>query len=860
MNIVNILTKKHLKENRGRTIVTVMGIAISAAMITAVFSTVTSFFAFFGKLSVISDGRGIATFKQLSLSDIEQLKQDERIDRVGIINGDGSENGYNLHVGETRFVRRGSIYTGDIVALEQIVSCKYEGVLPQNSNEIAVEDSLIDELNGKFGIGDTLSLDIGRRTEIDEEGEEKDYHGVYNSEEKFYYKDTKDYTITAILHKNMGTGNYRILRGVDGSELAAIPSGKLSAMIELKKLDFRSYNALMRMVEQYEIEKYGLNTELLDANFSLRKGSSFVELLPLFTFVIVSIIAFSVVLIYNAFGMSLAERVKYLGMLASVGATRFQKRMSVYFEGFLLGIVGIPIGIGAGIAGIAITLRLVGKRILVSGMFPAVDSTAQIGDVSLVVPIWLIPSIIIVCALTIFVAAFIPARRASKIMPIDAIRQTNEIKVKSGELRVPRIVGKIFGYEGELAYKNMKRNGRKGKVIIFSIIASLVMFFGMNHFCKLFWESNSKTYNMPFDVYATVSYDERERLLEELEQLSNIDDMYGIDMFVYSYKKGDAKSPNTKILNPEHFTRSYRRVFSSEMTLILHLVSDEDFINLCNSQNIDPAPYFGDETNALLVNNVSYTKHAKEAFSEAMLGQKLYYDDKENNNPAEVTLKEFVKWENNPHIMGFSSKNTVTAIIPYSNYVKTVYGDDHPEGLCYSVGVETSEHKKVCDDIKCILEKGNYKETTCMDMIESQGIISTLIYVMEVFTYGFVTLITLISVTNIINTVSTGIAQRRKEFAVLKSVGMTPAGFSKMIKLESYLFGIKSTLWGIPISLGVCFLMNWLLPTTGFISPNYLILLIAVLVIFGLIRLSMMFAVTKLKRDTIVEVLKEDLN
>lgn len=198
--------------------------------------------------------------------------------------------------------------------------------------------------------------------------------------------------------------------------------------------------------------------------------------------------------------------------------------------------------------------------------------------------------------------------------------------------------------------------------------------------------------------------------------------------------------------------------------------------------------------------------------------QKLFYNEKKDNNPATVTIKEFVKWEDNPHIFGMYSKNTVLAIIPYSNYVKTVYGNHVPDNLCISYGIVTENHKEVLDEA------------------------------------------TLITITNILNTVSTGVTQRRKEFAMLKSVGMTPRGFKKMILLESSFYGIKATLWGMPISFLVCWLMTEILPTSGKINPNYGLFAIAVIVIFAIIWLSMLFSVSKLKKDTIVEVLKEEIS
>ena len=70
------------------------------------------------------------------------------------------------------------------------------------------------------------------------------------------------------------------------------------------------------------------------------------------------IIIGSVALIYNAFAISVSERARHLGMLSSVGATKKQKRNSVFFEGAVIGAISIPIGILAGIAGIGITFAL----------------------------------------------------------------------------------------------------------------------------------------------------------------------------------------------------------------------------------------------------------------------------------------------------------------------------------------------------------------------------------------------------------------------------------------------------------------------------------------------------------------------
>ena len=82
---------------------------------------------------------------------------------------------------------------------------------------------------------------------------------------------------------------------------------------------------------------------------------------------------------------------------------------------------------------------------------------------------------------------------------------------------------------------------------------------------------------------------------------------------------------------------------------------------------------------------------------------------------------------------------------------------------------------------------------------------------MKVFVYGFITVISLVSVTNIVNTISTNINLRKREFAIIKSIGVTPGGFNKIIYLESLLYGVLALIYGIPIGIGLVALMNIIL-------------------------------------------------
>ena len=340
MNIVNKLTLRHLKENKGRTVVTTMGIIVSVAMITAVLVAMTSFFSLFGDITAYTDGNYIFRISDATQQEIESVKNDSRVSDIGF-GADGS--GYRIKERKSNAKGIGTVYLCDDEEYKMLVTAKYDGTLPQNENEIAVEEELITKNNLSWKIGDTVTLEVGQRisTKTDSDGNSVSYEptGKYETGEKFEGATEKQFKITAILHNNIPTSQYGIV-----SKLTDTKNAKALLMhANLKTLDTKSFATAKDICEKAcgDDENYAINSELLNSYLSFGENSTAKNLLPLVAIVLVIILIASVVLIYNAFAMSLSEKVRYLGMLASVGATKKQKRLSVYFEGLILGRFGL---------------------------------------------------------------------------------------------------------------------------------------------------------------------------------------------------------------------------------------------------------------------------------------------------------------------------------------------------------------------------------------------------------------------------------------------------------------------------------------------------------------------------------------
>lgn len=875
MNIVKKLTLAHLRENKGRTVVTVLGICVSVAMITAVFVAVASFLNYFGELSLASQGYWQADVYEASNEEISKIEENDKIGRVGFAaNLPSDETGFKINNGKTDRTSTGSIYAADLTALQQRITCHYDGELPSNENEILVEKEFIESNNLNWKIGDTVSIPVGLRYSYSEDNQVVEHTGSYVSGEKFEEKEQREYKITGILNSNLPTRGYSIVRLASSEELK-----NPAVFIELKDINMNSYSELTSIMKSAGVEKsnYELNDDILAANFSFSADSSIATtLIPMAAIVLAIIIIASVMLIYNAFGMSLSERTRYLGMLSSVGATKQQKSLSVYFEGFVLGIVGIPVGICAGILGIAITLKAVGNSMIESGMVNGAEDVSF----STVVPAWIIVGIVVVSVFTIFISAMIPAKRASSVTPIAAIRQTNEIKLKAKSLKSSPLIRAIFGYEGELANKNLKRNGKKSRIITASISLSVILFLSVNTFCSLFVQANSYMGEYPYQIYINLSnYDEYEKIKPEVENTAGVDDVYSTttEMFMYGSKDPfDNNFTNQDITkNTDGLTSKYSNLWES-VAVYVNYIDDEDFNALCKANGIDYTKYYEtaqdkeNEFKCVVMNNISHTAEGGEVFNDNIKGKVFYkgnYEEKgseyvektENNTNPKAIITDFVKYDKDNYICNLNIQNSVSAYAPLSMFVKA-YEKSYGGEASLTLGVETKDSEVVTQRLEDVVDEVGLDGSRVIDMNEATQVIQSTVFIISVFMYGFIALITLIALANIVNTISTGIDLRRKEFAMLKSVGTTPKGFRKMIALESIFYGLKALVFAIPISLVISYLMTKQVGSNVIpFSVNIPLYLAVVAAVFIIVGFSMFFSVSKLKNDSIVGTLKEDI-
>lgn len=844
MKIVNKLTLRHLKENKKRTGITIIGIIVSVAMLTATCVSVTSLAALYARDLLYNGGEWHAQIPYATAQQIETLEKNTDLKYVAAYKAmDGDIYSFNLHNDKRASLGIGDMGAGNRDYFDAFLTGKYTGTIPKDNSEIMVYRSLLEKNGLHWNIGDKVAIDLGKRYISDENGSSSFTSINYVVGETFESIGEKTFTVVGILEENPPTSGVQILRGLSKAELDGA-----GVYLTANTLDNATESVLTDAATNagFSTKDLEFNKDLFRYNWIVRDVDKGMRVILHFSEMILALIIIaSVMLIYNAFSISLSERSRYLGMLASVGATKSQKRRSVYFEGAVLGAVGIPLGFGAGLLGMAITFKAIEPLLKRSGL--KMENT-----LTLSFPWWILPVIAVLSIVTIAISAYIPARRASRTTPIDALRQTSDVKVKARKLKSPKIIRKIFGYEGELAYKNMKRNGKKSRVITSALVLSVVLFLSVNTFCSMFQEANQLSREIPYQLYVATPQTEKARLYADLEQMNSVDQYYSALNTYFSKVRCDSK----------HLKAAYRDKYEKDgYALGIHVLDDADFNALCTENRLDYHTFYqkaDSELPILVMNSADRKETAAPIFEDSIVGTALEIPESENGTLAfSVTVKGLIRYRNaDLYAYNLSQPSLVSAFVPYSAAIGKV---DCSQAV---VGIETKTHAETAEAIQKLLENEGYAQSYVIDAVAQTEMMTSTILIMQVFIYGFITLMTLISVANIFNTVSTGIDLRRKEFAMLKSVGVTPKGFRRMLRFESLFYGLKALVYGLPLSLLISILM-WKSLTEGFtlaFHPDWRIYLGVIMAVFFITGISMAYATAKVKKDSIIETLKSEIN
>ncbi|MDP5276334.1 ABC transporter permease [Chengkuizengella axinellae] len=857
MNIINKLTLRHLKENKRRTLVTIIGIIISVAMITSVTTLAASFLDLMKRSTIAQNGEWHFYLQDVNKEQIEAIKQDEATTTVVLSNQIGyalledSKNKYKPYFIVKEYNEQG---------FKQFPFELNEGRLPEAADEIVIPKDL--ETNGgiKYEVGDQLTIDVGERYAMNEDsarplGQTPELNFLEDGTLSEILKNTekKTYTIVGkVDHPAWETWEpgYTIFSYFDENLVSS--ENTFSAFVAVKEVNQSIYNLGKSLAIEIGIEPESVsyNNQLLSYYGVSNDDNIRTTLVSLSAIIISVIVIGSIALIYNAFAISISERARHLGMLSSVGATKKQKRNSVLFEGMVVGLISIPLGILAGLGGLGITFSIINS--LIQNAFDINEKLTII-----VTPISILAASG-VSLVTIFISSYLPARKASKISAMDAIRQNQDVKLTGKKVKTSKLVRKMFGIQAEIGLKNLKRNKKRYQVTVFSLVISIVLFLTISFFSNSLQKSVELAQgSINYDIQVQTTY-ENEEELKSFAALDNVTE-YSIVNSTYLNSWIDMdKVPGENIQSDSSLNKDGKKLYG----VFIQALDKASFEAYANSVGADIEKFKDtDHPTAIVIDTFVYQnfdngKITQEKSIYTDLGDKfdLIQQDFETEQETFVNSIEIAAITDQ-YPMGNSTAGfgTLTLVVPESLFEQLVLQDEYQYQMT-DLFLNSSDPMKTQTEIEELSESNLFISNIFSDRQRAEQ----LVLLLKVFIYGFTVLITAISVANIFNTISTSIALRKREFAMLKSVGMTPKEFNKMINYESIFYGIKSLLYGLPISVAIMYLIYTSLMNTfsyDFSLP-WMAILFTVIAIFMIVGAAMLYASSKVKKENIIDALK----
>ena len=871
MNLLNKLTIKNLKLNKKRTIVTIIGIMLSVALVTAVATMYSSAVESLINFAISEKGDFHVAYFDVPKTEIATFQNNRSIETLNLVTNIGyakidSKNDYKPYAYVKAFTKE---------ALNNLSINLVEGRLPENSDEILIPTHL--KTNGRvtLNVGDIITINVGKR--VDSEGYELNQNNpLYTDDneniiENIVNTTSMTYKVVGIIERpasnieDYSAPGYTFITYCDENSIGDYVDiyakfyakdlknvYKVTAgIIGIDPLLYEKYNLKNSSMTEEEYNQYllqaqkvkyavDINDNLIDLELNPITNSDVGGLGGVVLIVIIIIIVASIFCIKNSFDISITEKVKQYGMLRSIGATKKQIKHNVFYEATILGLIGIPLGILCGILASYI-LVIVSNYFLQDLLSNSRKLVFSFSFLAIVIAI-------ILGIITIYASAFRSAKKAAKITPIDSIRNSGNIKLNPKKLKTPRIINKLFGVGGEISYKNLKRNKKKYRSTLISLIVSVSIFIALTSFMSFTFdlvdfELDIQDYNLHLTM--------RDYTIDDYEKLVSTTKLDNIVDYTIARETGISTAEN-------HFSKEYIDwVGLDEEILVDNYISifalgDYQYNKFIKSLGLD---YNTVKDKGIFLD---YAKVSSYNAEDNTFDNKFMhiYDFKDNdiikgtfddNSQLEIEIVKVT--EEKP----FGFKNVNGALIVSDELFAKMYSTNNIISIYYN----SDNANKLQDEIDEVLLDMDY---ALSNIEEEVNMLNDLFTLIGIFLYGFIIVITLIGITNIFNTITTNMELRRQEFAMLKSIGMTKKEFNRMISLESLFMGLKALLISIPIGLILSYLIYYYLNTDMGMPyrPPIIAILIAIITVFILIFIIMKYSINKINKQNTIETIRNE--
>lgn len=793
------ITYKYLLHHKKRTILTILGIVLSVALITSIGTIGISYRDKLANEAIQYTGNYYVSFSNVKSADVNKISNNVivlssgiQIDEGTCLMSDTSKKDIDAGAPPHRYI---SITGYDKPGFNMMPVSLKSGRLPKSSNEIAVDYWALNYLNGNPKIGDKIKLYSGIR-ESKECGGVVDKYSWY-TDETFKKTGEKEYTIVGILSPKNFLSN----------------SISANAVTCIDKTDsFKSCNVFVKMASMDNVQgksqeilktlsskptvKY--NNELLRPYFKginqkVNKGLALAV-----TFIVLLITVCTIAVIYNTFNISILERISQFGLLRCVGTTPGQIKRIVFKEALILGLIGVPLGLLTGIFAMRIVLYVVGLL-----------KFNMLANVSIVVsPLILVLSSII-GFITIFLSAAFPAMQASRISPMEAVKNSRSVKIeKIKKVKKSNLAKAVFGAEGLFASRNLRRNKKRFRITIFSMVISIVLFIVFGSFINYAFKITGlqSKGSIDYTLYTPDSVNS-DSIYKDLRNIAAVQNVYKYYNLSFPLTVPDNKiNPVYEKLSGKSIQNKDGKKQIQDVTLLSY--GDDNLAELNKnliSGSIDKNSLNKQNGIMLVQTTKASTKDKRSAAIDVTkynVGDEIQTPEMDKDNSG-AKLKVMAILDKGILNEKYNEREGIL-LITTEEVFKKVTGIKDSSAFLITAKPDVS-HTKITNYLSSLKYKnpGYFYNDSAAEAAQNRNDAISV----SIFLYGFIGVIILIGCLNIENTISTNIILRTKEFAVLKAVGMTDGAIKKMIILEGVFYGLMAAFYGGVIGTGLYYVL-----------------------------------------------------
>jgi len=889
MNILTTYTLKYLRLNRKRTAVTILGVTLSSALICGVFLLGVSFQTVMIDHEIFMSGNWHAQFHAVPYGRAKYITNNSAVQTAMLSEPLGVAT-YGSHNTVRPYLY---VTAHDALSFQNHPIKLISGRFPQATDELLISGVMARDSGLGLKPGSTLQLAFGKRNFSDYDGRVKAWGGeeyvALQEGETFTPSVSKTYTVVGVMaplpDETSMPAAFPALTYLDPAQLAAEDRVDISILardprsISTTAPDIARGAGLTVTIGpdgQPAKESISFNERLLPWLGGSGRSNYVSSFLMILAVLIALIVCGSALLIYNAFAMSIGERKKQFGMFASVGATSTQIRRIVLTEAGVIAATGIPLGILGAIVGVGILLKLT------QGVVSQLIADAQQG-LPLVVSPPVIGLTVLLSAATILLSAWIPARRAARVSPIEAIRQSGEIQDgRPLNVHTSRLIRRAFGFEGELALKSLQRDHKRYLTTLLSLMLSIILFVAFNAlmlYTNTTQAMASKAMNWDLQIDLDYRQSHANGFADMVSQLPEVQRVSYIRCAHEAYVPPravitDPAYQALQELNNLKFENLPLPVDGGTYQFVLKVcaVGPAEFNHYAAQLGLDVQPYADPSVpRGILLNHATLRQ-----------GGKLYDFDLFNLKPGDtLSASRMSDWvspqggDETPASLNWTvgavARETPLGFLGVSLVPELIVSDavfDAWSDRMLQLGPIAPGHMTVkSDDPEAAVEAierlykamagGNISYFSMKEFNKSQYLQTMMI---NLFFYGFLTLITLIGVTNIVNTLDTNIKLRRREIAMLRSVGLTPGGLRRMLRYESLFYGLTALLFGLPIGVALSVLIYYQfggVSSFAFTLP-WGAIVACIAGILAIVFATMMISGAMIRNDNIVDTIKEE--